>query len=123
MPRVFRAFEIITIDVEWQIVFFIVNVLGNLRDGGGGRSLRAMQRRWFVLVRGIVERMIRVDIINIVLVIAYLPGRFKFTKFVRKSVVAVVRAESVVSRIKIAGEFLVKRIVVVIKPTSTGLFW
>ena len=123
MPRVFRAFEIVTIDVEWQIVFFIVNVLGNLRDGGGGRSLRAMQRRWFVLVRGIVERMIRVDIINIVLVIAYLPGRFKFTKFVRKSVVAVVRAESVVSRIKIAGEFLVKRIVVVIKRTSTGLFW
>ena len=123
MPRVFRAFEIITIDVEWQIVFFIVNVLGNLRDGGGGRSLRTMQRRWFVLVRGIVERMIRVDIINIVLVIAYLPGRFKFTKFVRKSVVAVVRAESVVSRIKIAGEFLVKRIVVVIKRTSTGLFW
>ena len=123
MPRVFRAFEIVTIDVEWQIVFFIVNVLGNLRDGGGGRSLRAMQRRWFVLVRGIVERMIHVDIINIVLVIGYLPGRFKFTKFVRKSVVTVVRAESVVSRIKIAGEFLVKRIVVVIKRTSTGLFW
>ena len=123
MPRVFRAFEIVTIDVEWQIVFFIVNVLGNLRDGGGSRSLWATQRRRFVLVRGIVERMIHVDIINIVLVISYLPGRFKFTKFVRKSVVTVVRAESVVSRIKIAGEFLVKRIVVVIKRTSTGLFW
>ena len=87
----FRAFEIVTIDVEWQIVFFIVNVLGNLRDGGG-RSLWGTQRRRFVLVRGIVERMIHVDIINIVLVIGYLPGRFKFTKFVRKSVVTVVRA-------------------------------